>query len=230
MSYTVAQLIANTREMMDADNSSRWQDSFITTVLGIVHGREYSSVLGANPYYRFATRSVTTDSNGTVLYTALNGGTGDTAQTLYRILAIGDGFTVYRQTEFRSVPLATQTNYDSPYQKLWYDAGDRIQFLPVSGGLVLTATVSFTPPRPDQLSTSSVTVDFPEGHEVILWLEAAAMLLEKGAAESDAANRMRAMADVERQQMYQDITRRAARPTYFGYPDLAAEWGGMGMW
>ena len=230
MSYTVSQLIANTREMMDAANSSRWTDAFITTVLGIVHSREYSSILGANPYYRFAQRSVTTAADGTIPYTSLNSGSGDTAQTLYRILGIMDGFTVYRQTEFRSVPLATQTNYDSPYQRLWYDAGANIQILPVTNGLTLTITVNYTPPRPDQLSSSSVVVDFPDGHEVILWLEAAALLLEKGGAESDAADRMRTMANLERQQMYQDITRRAARPTFFGYPDLAAEWGGMGMW
>lgn len=230
MSYTVSQLVTNTREMMDAANSSRWTDAFITTVLGIVQSREYSGILGANPYYRFATRSVSTDSDGLIPYTDLNGSSGDTAETLYRILAIADGFTVYRQTEFRSVPLATQTNYDSPYQRLWYDAGANIQILPVSSNLALTITVNYTPPRPDQLSASSVTVDFPDGHEVILWLEAAAMLLEKGGAESEAADRMRTMANLERQQMYQDITRRAARPTYFGYPDLAAEWGGMGMW
>ena len=230
MAYTVSQLITNTREMMDAANSTRWTDAFITTVLGIVHSREYSGILGANPYYRFAQRDVTTDSESKIPYTDLNGGSGDTAETLYRILGIVDGFTVYRQTEFRSVPLATQTNYDSPYQRLWYDAGSDIQVLPVTSNLSLTITVNYTPPRPDQLSASSVVVDFPDGHEVILWLEAAAMLLEKGAAESDAAQRMRAMADAERKQMYQDLTRRAARPTYFGYPDLAAEWGGMGMW
>lgn len=228
MSYTVTQLIANTREMMDAANSSRWDDTFIRTVLGIVHSREYSGILGANPYYRFAQRAVTTDANGQFAYTLLNGGSGDTAQTLYRILAITDGFTVYRQTEFRAVPLATTTNYDAPYNKLWFDAGANVQILPVQSGIALTVTTSYTPPRPDQLSADSVEVDFPDGHEVILWLEAAAMLLEKGAAESEAADRMRVMANAERQQMMQDLTRRAAMPTFFAYPDSAAEWGGAG--
>lgn len=228
MSVTVSQFITNTREMMDASLSSRWTDSFIKTVGGIVSGREWSSLLGANPYLKFATRTATTDSHGKILYTALDSGAGDTAQTHYRILSITDGFTVYRQTDFVAVPIATTTNYDSPYQKLWYDAGDAIQILPVTSGLTLTITVNYTPPRIDQLSSDAVTIDFPDGHEVILWLEAAAMLLEKGGAESGAAERMRAMANVERNQMYQDLTRRAARPQFMLYPDLAAEWGGLG--
>ena len=72
----VSQYIANTREMMDAANSDRWTDAFITTVLGIVSGREWSSLLGANTYYKFAMRNVTTDSDGKILYTALNSGSG----------------------------------------------------------------------------------------------------------------------------------------------------------
>jgi len=166
MSITVSQFITNTREVMDASLSSRWTDAFIKTVGGIVHGREYSSLLGANPYLKFATRTVTTDSNGQIAYTALDSGTGDTAQTHYRILSITDGFTVYRQTDFVAVPIATTTNYDSPYQKLWYDAGSYIQILPKTTGLSLTATVNYTPPRIDQLSSDSVTIDFPDGHEV----------------------------------------------------------------
>ena len=229
MSYSVTQLIANTREMMDATNSDRWNDAFITTVLGIVTGREWSSLLGANPYYTFQQINVTTDANGQIPYSSLTTGTGDTQKTLYRILAITDGITVYRQTGFVSVPLATTTNYDSPYQRLWYDSGSAIQILPKAQGVPLIITVNYTPPRPDQLASVASVVDFPDGHEVILWLEAAAQLLEKGAAESPAAERMRAMADVERDQMYQDLTRRAARPTYFAYPDLASEWGGMGF-
>lgn len=225
----VSQYITNTREMMDAANSDRWTDAFITTVLGIVSAREWSGILGASPYYRFATRSVTTDANGKFLYTALNSGSGDSAETWYRVFAITDGQTVYQQTKFVDVPIATTSNYETPYQRLWYDAGNYIQVLPVTSGLALTVTVNHTPPRVDQLSATSVAVEFPAGSECILWLEAAAMLLEKGGAESDAADRMRAMASVERDNLFGDITRRSARPTYMGYPDSSAEWGGMGL-
>lgn len=225
MSVTRAQLIANTREMMDATSSARWQDPYITTVLGLVSGREWSAILATNPYYRFAQRAVTTDSNGQFAYTALNSGSADSAQTWYRILAITDGNSiVYRQTSFQAVPLATSSNSSSPYERLWYDAGTNAQVLPVSPGLALTVAVNYTPPRVDQLSADAVTVDFPDGHESILWLEAAAFLLSKGGMENDAAQTMRAMAELERQNLYGDMNRRAATPMQLGYPDLASEW------
>lgn len=225
MSFTRTQIIANTREMMDATNSARWTDAFITTVLGIVSGREWSSILSANPYFRFAQRSVTTGSTGLLAYTALDSGSVDTAQTHYRILNINDGQNIYEQTSFMDVPLATVGNSGISWRPSWYDAGANIQILPVSGSLALTVTVNYTPPRIDQLSADSVTVDFPDGHEVILWLEAAAMLLSKGAAENEAAQTMRAMADQERQQLFSDIGRRAARPQFLAFSDSSASWG-----
>lgn len=227
MSFTRTQLMTNTREMMDATNSQRWTDATVRTTLGIVSAREWSSLLGANPTYRFAQRSVTTDANGQFAYTSLNSGSGDSAQNWYRILAITDGnFFVYRQTTFMEVPLASNSNYQTTYNKLWYNAGTNVQILPVTPSLVLTVTVNYTPPRIDELSGDSVVVDFPSGHESILWLEAAAFLLSKGGAENDAAQTMRAMADQERQQMYADIGRQAARPLFLGFNDTASEWGG----
>lgn len=227
MSFTRTQLITNTREMMDAVDSDRWSDSFISTVLGVVSGREWSGILSANPYYRFAQRSVTTNSSGQFAYTDLNSGSGDSAQNWYRILAIADANYVYRQTAFMEAPLATTTNFLTPESKMWYDAGSSIQVLPVTNGLSLTVSVNWVPPRIDQLSADSVTVDFPDGHEVILWLEAAAMLLSKGGAENDAAQTMRAMAEQERQELYSDISRRSARPMFMQFNDGPGDWGGL---
>lgn len=227
MSVTVTQAIADTRQMMDAVLSQRWSDAFIRTTLGIVSAREWSGILGANPYYRFGQITVTLDANTQFAWTALDTGTGDSTQTHYRVLAITDGEVVYRQTRFMDVPLATTTNYNTPYQRLWYDAGDNVQILPTGGvGSTLIVTVNWTPPRVDQLSADSVTIDFPDGHEVILWLEAAAMLLSKGGAENAAAQTMRAMADQERQQLYSDIGRRSATPNYMQFPDRVGDWGG----
>lgn len=227
MSVTVTQAIANTRQYMDAVSSTRWTDPLITNALGVVCGREWGGILAANSYYRFAQRTVTLDANTQFAYTALNAGSGDTAQTWNRILSITDGQTIYRQTAFMDVPLATTANYNTPYQRLWYDAGDNVQVLPVgSTGTTLIVTVNWTPPRADQLSAPSVTIDFPDGHEVILWLEAAAMLYSKGGAENDAGQTMRAMADQERQQMYSDLARRAATPQYLQFSDRVSDWAG----
>jgi hypothetical protein len=225
MSYTRTQLIANTREMMDAVNSTRWDDSFISTTLGIASKREWSGILGCNPYYRFAQRSVTTSSAGLFAYTDLNSGSDDSAQTWGRIFTITDGSVVYREVSFASIPLGTSTNLANPADKVWYDAGSNVQILP-TGAVALTVSINYTPPRVDQLSADDATVDFPDGHESILWLEAAAMLLSKGGAENDAAQTMRAMAEQERQLMYADIGRRSTKPTFLEFPDRASEWGG----
>lgn len=227
MAYTRAQLMSNTREMMDATNSQRWSDAFVRTALGGVGSSEWHGILNANPYYRFAQRSVTTNSSGQFAYAALNSGSGDSAQNWNRILAVTDGNVVYRQTAFMAVPLATSSNYQTTSDYLWYDAGENVQALPVTSGLALTVAVNYTPPRIDELSADSITVDFPSGHESILWLEAGAYLLSKGGAENDAAQTLRAMAEQERQDMYSSIARRAARPNFLGYPDTASDWGGF---
>lgn len=219
--------MTNVRNMMDATNSSRWSDTEVKTALGVISGEEYSSLLAANPYYKFAQRSVTTDTNGQFAYSGLNSGSGDSAQTWYRILAVTDGNAiVYRQTSFQAVPLASTTNYDTPYERLWYDAGDNAQVLPKTSGLALTVTVNWTPVTIDSLAGDSSTYDFPAGHEAIIWLGAAAFLLDKGGAETDAANILRASAAQRRQQMYQDLSRRFAGPMELSYPDLASDWGG----
>lgn len=228
MALTRTTYMTNVRNQMDAVGSTRWSDTEVKTALGIVSGEEYSGILGANPNYKFAQRAVTTNSAGQFAYTALNSGTTDTIQTWYRILAISDGnMVVYRQTDFQAVPLASSTNYDSPYERLWYDAGDNVQVIPVASGLALTVTVNWTPVAIDNLSSDSITYDFPAGHESIIWLGAAAFLLDKGGQRTDAANILRGSAAQRRQQMYQDLARRSAAPLQLGYPDVASDWGGF---
>lgn len=225
--YTVTQYIANTREMMDAVSSARWSDPFITTVLGIMHQREWSGLLAANPYTSFNQAPVTTDANGQFTFASLSTGAADAIKNAYKILAVTDGAsTVYRESAFMQNPLAA-VQQSLPYnERLYYMAGDKVQILPVSAALALTVTVNWTPVPIDQLSAPSVAATFPSGHENIVWLTAAAELLNKGGAESDAANDLLALAKMSRQDMYADFTRRAARPQFMQYPDGSAEWAG----
>lgn len=226
MSVTRAQAMANTRTSMDATSSARWSDAEVTTALGIVGMREWSGILGANPYYRVNAVSTTASAAGLVLYSALSTGSADTKKNLSRILGIGDGNVMYQQTTFLNDPLATvNTPAMLAIAPQWYDNGDSLQILPVAA-TALTITVNWTPTRIDSLSADSITIDFPEGSEVILWLEAAAMLLSKGGMENAAAQTMRAMADQERQNLYSNIQRRAARPMSLGFNDRASDWMG----
>lgn len=218
--------IAAVREVSDSASSSRWSDTWIKTVLGIVHYREWEQILAANPTYRFAQRSVTTDSSGQFTYASLNSGSGNTAQTLNKILSITDGQSIYTQTEFKDAPLATTTNYAGVYARNWYDGGTYVQVLPVQTSLALTVSVNYTPTKVDDLAADSDTIDFPSGSEIVLYLEAAALLLSKGGMENEAAQTMRAMADQERQSMYNRIARRSARPQFLGFPDSASDYAG----
>ena len=121
MSVTVTQAIAATREFMDATNSARWTDATIQTALGIASNREWSGILQANPYYRFSTLTVTTLAAGTLAYTSLSSGSGDSKQNWYRILAITDGsLIVYQQRTF----LADAASGLSRKVRCWYTIND----------------------------------------------------------------------------------------------------------
>ena len=226
MAVTKAQLIALTRETMDAVSSDRWSDATITTVLNSVYGDEWSNILNAQPYYTFAKRTVSTDGDGMVSFSALSSGSGDSQQVFYRVLSVSDGNVLYTQTRFQDVPLATTTNYLPTYPRLFYTAGQALQILPVAASTTLYVYVNYKPTAFNQLATSSSAIDFPDGGELILANEAGAMLLNKGGAESAAARVLREEAKLQRAAMLDDLRRYTIQPTLMAYPDQKYEWGG----
>jgi hypothetical protein len=226
VAVTKAQLIALTRETMDAVASERWSDATITTVLSSVYGDEWSNILNAQPYYTFAKRTVTTDGDGMVSFSALSSGSGDSQQNFYRVLSVSDGNVLYTQTRFQDVPLATTTNYLPTYPRLFYTAGQALQILPVAASTTLYVYVNYKPTAFNQLATSSSVIDFPDGGELILANEAGAMLLNKGGAESGAARVLREEAKLQRAAMLDDLRRYTIQPTLMAYPDQKYEWGG----
>lgn len=212
---------------MDADGSTRWTPAEIVAVGGIVCQNEWSDIVNQNRFYRFATRSVTTDSSGRVVISDLNSGSGDNAQYFYRVLAgFTDGNSLWRETDFSSVPMATLQNSQSPSDYLFYLAGDYFQLLPVQAGNVLTVAVNHTPPTIAQLAGDSSTIPFPSGYEYILVWVTAGTLLMKGAAESQAASDLMVLADGARKNMLGDIARRTTRPTSALFQDSPSAWGG----
>lgn len=225
MAKTLAQMVALTREAMDAVGSDRWSDSLITTVIGSVFDEEWSNILNAAPYYTFATRTVTQDANGQVLLTALNSGSGDAAQNFYRILNVSDGNVNYGETRYQDVPLATGTNAQSPYGYAYYLAGSYVQMLPIGSGTAMTVGVNHKPVNPSNMSADTVTLTYPEHSELVIVYAAAAELLNKGGAESQAAQTLMMMADKGRQSLLDDLRRRTINPTRMAYPDSRGDWG-----
>lgn len=223
---TRAQLVALTREFMDAVGSDRWSDSTIKTVLNSVYDEEWSNILNAAPYYTFQQLTLTTDANGQIPFSSLNTGTGDTQKNYYRVLSVSDGNVLYDQTQFQYVPLATTTNYLPTYPRLYYMVGTNVQILPVSSGTSLYIAVNYKPTALNDLATDASTIDFPTNNETILALGAAYKLLLKGGAETGAASNYRTLANDERETMLDDLRRRTINPTRMAYPDQKYDWSG----
>lgn len=227
MSMTRDEFVANVRQYMDAESSTRWTEPLILAVGGTVCQTEWSEILAQNQYYRCATRTVTTDSQGRVAIADLTTGSGDSTEYFYRLLTgFTDGYTLYTQTDLEYVPLATQTNYQSPFQNLFYLAGDYFQLLPVQSSITLTVQVNHTPPTVAELSSGSSTITIPRGYEwVLVWVTAATLLL-KGAAESAAASDLFSLAESARLSNLADLARLTTRRTTPIFQDSAGEWGG----
>jgi hypothetical protein len=226
VAVTRADLVQYTREAMDAVNSDRWSDSLIKSVLNVVYDDEWSNLLNASQYYTYGMRSVTTDSNGVVAFSALNSGGGDSQQNFYRILSVSDGNVLYSQTRFQDVPLATTTNYLPTYPRLYYIVGEQVQILPVSSSLSLYVAVNYKPTSLQDLLTDASTITFPLGGEWIIANEAGGRLLNKGGAESGAAQVLKREAAELRAGMLDDIRRRTINPTMLAYPDQKYDWSG----
>ena len=223
---TLGQLVTDTREYMDAVGSTRWSDATIKLVLNNVFDGEWSSILNAAPYYRFAIRQTTTDVNGQFAFTTLNSGSGDTEQNFYRIMSVSDGNALYGQTRFQDVPLATTTNYLPTYPRLYYIAGQSVQILPVAASVALYVGVNYKPTAISDLAGDSSIIDYPDNSHLVLVWQAAALLLLKGGTEAAAAANLKAMADDNRKSLLDDIRRMTINPTLMAYPDQKYAWGG----
>ncbi len=224
---TRSDFVSNVKNFMDAESSNRWSDTLILSVAGIVSQNEWSGILNQNQYYRFGMRSVTTDSQGRIVIDDLTTGAADATEYFYRIL-VGptDGNILWLETDFRYVPLGTLTNYQNPYEYLYYLAGDYFQLLPVQVGLALSVGVNHTPPTIAQLASDNSVIPFPSGYDWIpVWVTAATLLL-KGGTESQAATDLYSLADDARKNMLGDIARRTTRPSSALFTDSPAAWGG----
>jgi hypothetical protein len=223
---TREQLTDLTREWADAVDSTRWSDTFIQRVLNAVYDDEWSNILNAAPYYTFGLRTANTDANGQVAFTALGSGTGDAAQTIYRVLSVTDGNYVFSETRFQDVPLATTSTYLPSYPRLYYVIAQSLQVLPVSVGQTLTIGTNWKPTEILDLASDSSTVNLPTGMEQVVAMVAAAKILNKGGAESTASRTLMQQADDDRATVLDDLRRRTINPTLMAYPDSNAIWAG----
>jgi len=228
MAWTKATYLQRTREWMDAVGSDRWSDAFLYSLLGKAFRDETQGILNASPYYKFAQRSVTTDSSGQFALSSLSTGSGDSQQNFYRIITVTDGQnTLYRETEFRNAPLAVSGTMDYlGFDRQYYLIGDNVQILPQTAGQSLQVSVNWFGTPIDELVNNTSTADFPAGHENLLSLAAAANALAIGGDEFKQTQELSSLAQQFRTALYEDVARRTSNPMTLGFPDRAAVWGG----
>lgn len=224
MTWTRAQHVAFARKQADAENSPRWADADVVTLLGLVHRREWRALLDVNPDLRVAERSVTADTSARIAKTALASGSGDSAEVLYKVRQVRNGTTIY--TQAAPIDMLAATSGQGGGTGAWWESGSYLQLLPGDAGTALTVVVSHAPPAADVLSADTVAVEWPEGHELVLVYETAALLLAKGGTETQQAADLRALASEQRDRMYADLARVSTRPTAWRYGDTSGDWGG----
>ena len=223
---TRAGLIDLTREYMDAVGSARWTDAVIQSELADVYDGEWATILSSAPYYRFAQRSVTTNSLGQVDLDDLNGSSGDNLERWFRIMHVSDGNVTYPEMSFADAPLATSGATSGTTSKAFYLIGNILQILPVASGTALTVSVNHVPQGVADLAAGTSVVVFPENSHSIIAKEAASQLLMRGGAEETASEAFAKSAENSRAAMLDQIRRRTTAPSFMLYPDHKSEWGG----
>lgn len=231
MTMTQAQLLAATRDQMNATGSSQWSDATLLAWLGLAHWQEWANILNANNVYASQNVTVTQDSNGQFAWSALTTGTGNATKNAYRILTLAQPAggnqpqLFYRQTRYVDYP-NPQPNQGTYVSGLWYRIGSSIQVMPVASAQQMAVQVNWRPPRVDQMAAPTDSVDFPDGYEMLLVHDASALALQKGGSEVQAAQVLRVQADQIRAMMLLDIGREGRWPIMAQSFDQPMDWGG----
>ncbi len=221
-------LLTRIRQVSDTlNNTVDYPDALIKDLASMVHLDEWKKILGEAPYYRTRTATVSVDDQRTFAWSLLNGGSGDTLQTAFRILEMTDSYgrnLTYVQPD--QVRLADLTRILTTH-RMWTKVGDSVQtFGTISVSTSLTVLVNYLPTTVGDLSADNVTVDFPSPYEPILYYETAAILLAKGGREIGESQALKGLAEDMRQRFLHEIRRESASAMLLLPNDLPWEWGG----
>lgn len=210
----------------DAYGSPRWDPTpggEVDRRLGFVHAKEWKLILNANRYYNFQMVTPTTDANGVIPFSSLTTGSGDATQNFYRVVKVMVGNAAY---QFVQGPEYLNTPQTALPAFVWYQSGNSIV---IPNALTTTVTgiwVNWYPQRFDLLATDASIVVLPIDYDDVFAYAGAARLLSKGAAQSDAAAELSAIADGMRQDLLSDIARVSTDPATVRYSDSVSDWGG----
>lgn len=233
---TRGELTDFTRELADAVDSDRWSDANIQKLLGLHQWIELGKLLNANQQYYInggdGLLLVTQDANGQFDWDDFTTGTADDIKTVYRVITLGNpsggasgtsGPLYYSWVPFIRYP-NPQPSTSLPY--VWTRIGSKVQILPAIAGQQLQAVVNYRPCKVQDLASDSSVVPFPDGYELLPAYLAGASMLDKGGAESGAANVLLANAEGLRADMMLDLGRNSTQPVIAQAMDNPSDWGG----
>lgn len=237
MSMTLAQMRVRVLRRMDADSGTtdnRWDTTAGITgeldqALGHVFRKEWKRILNACPTFRVQLIQPTTDATGRVTFASLTtSASADAGKNAYRIVQLSRSGYIYSEVDMKDWVISESTN---PSARVYWREGEELMLLPKEVSTALNGSgdgfwVSYYPTTPESLSTSTATVDFPNGYEEIVALETAALLLAKGGAETETTSYFKTLAEEMRADMLQDLARTSGRPVRMRYEDSASIWGG----
>lgn len=226
MAITRSTLYLRSRQMADAvDATADWPDTLLAAMASFVYIDEWKKLLGAASHYQTNRVTLTPDSDGRVAWDDLTTGTGDDQKIAHRVLqlrASNLGDYTYAQAS-RLDLLADLSQFST--QRLWTRVGTEIQIIGAHN-TTISGLVNWYPPSPDNLASDSSTVQWPNGYEMLLYMETAALMLAKAGRETNEARDLQQQAEIVRQKMHQEFARDTNAPYVIGADDSVWEWGG----
>ncbi len=225
---TKSELRLMTLEEADAVGSDRWDadaNKEVDIRIAKAMDREWSNILNAQRSYKHATFTPTSDAT-TGRYAIADiedTSTANAHKRFYRILSWIIDERSYDPAEADEYPLA-ETHGAHLY--VYWREGSNIMAMPKTLSKIATVQVNYKPTKYTNLTLAATDIDFPDGHELLVAKMAAAMLVDKGGAETQAAGNLRQEAAWYRAEMLQDIARISTKPKQLSFPDSNRDWAG----
>ena len=169
MSIVRSDLRTRALQLADAVSSPRWDVTAgaageVDQHMGVVHSREWRRILNAQPDYRIAQRTPTSDSQGRITIASLSDlSVADSQQRFYRIRSLTMNNRPYREiaaTDGYLAAASLQSTSSVPIFGFWFRQGDYIM-VPDSPSTTSTGIwVNHLPTRADNLTAENKTVEF----------------------------------------------------------------------
>lgn len=213
--FTKAESDAIIRGLIDDPDSKRWSDTELENFVTAVLDSMWRRILLSRPHFLATSETVATPAGGIVSLSS------DLSNRVHHILAVLRDDVEYHQADWRSITLEGGEAIVYP-SKSWAVLGDSLYLFPLSTDAA-EVRYSYIPPKYNSLADDA-TVVWPDGHELAYILQAAGLMLLKGAAED--ASQMLGSAEMARRAMMESLPKTSIGGTQMWTNDTPEGWGG----